>query len=53
MRALVNKGFTPRVVNAYEERIRALARDILEAAVERGEFDWVESVAAEIPMWVF
>ena len=53
MRALVNKGFTPRVMNAYEERIRALARDILEAAVERGEFDWVESVAAEIPMWVF
>jgi len=53
MRALVNKGFTPRVVNAYEERIRALARDILETAAERGEFDWVESVAAEIPMWVF
>ena len=26
MRAIVNKGFTPRVVNAYEERIRALAR---------------------------
>jgi len=53
MRALVNKGFTPRVVNAYEERIRALARDTLETAVVRGEFDWVESVAAEIPMWVF
>ena len=49
MRALVNKGFTPRVVNAYEERIRALARDILETAVERGELDWVESVAAELP----
>jgi cytochrome P450/nitrite reductase/ring-hydroxylating ferredoxin subunit len=53
MRALVNKGFTPRVVNAYEERIRGLARDIIERAIERGEFDWVESVAAELPMWVF
>ena len=53
MRALVNKGFTPRVVNAYEERIRALARDILETAVGRAELDWVESVAAELPMWVF
>jgi cytochrome P450/nitrite reductase/ring-hydroxylating ferredoxin subunit len=53
MRALVDKGFTPRVVNAYEERIRGLARDIIERAVERGEFDWVESVAAELPMWVF
>jgi cytochrome P450/nitrite reductase/ring-hydroxylating ferredoxin subunit len=53
MRALVNKGFTPRVVNAYEERIRRLARGILETAFERNEVDWVESVAAELPMWVF
>jgi cytochrome P450/nitrite reductase/ring-hydroxylating ferredoxin subunit len=53
MRALVNKGFTPRVVNAYEERIRRLARGILETAIERNEVDWVESVAAELPMWVF
>ena len=53
MRALVNKGFTPRVVNTYEERIRGLAQGILAAAFEQDEFDWVESVAAEIPMWVF
>jgi cytochrome P450/nitrite reductase/ring-hydroxylating ferredoxin subunit len=53
MRALVNKGFTPRVVNAYEARIRALAREIIDRAVEQTEFDWVESVAAELPMWVF
>ncbi len=53
LRALVNKGFTPRVVNTYEERIRALARGILAAAFEKTEFDWVEDVASEIPMWVF
>jgi cytochrome P450/nitrite reductase/ring-hydroxylating ferredoxin subunit len=53
MRGLVNKGFTPRVVNTYEERIRGLARGILATAFEQDEFDWVESVAAEIPMWVF
>jgi len=53
MRALVNKGFTPRVVNAYEELIRGLAREIIDRAVAEGEFDWVESVAAELPMWVF
>ena len=53
LRALVNKGFTPRVVNTYEERIRALARGILAQAFEREEFDWVEDVASEIPMWVF
>ena len=53
MRAIVNKGFTPRVINAYEERIRELARGILEAAFAQEEFDWVDDVAAEIPMWVF
>ncbi len=54
LRALVNKGFTPRVVNTYEERIRGLARGILEQAFAGDEeFDWVEQVASEIPMWVF
>jgi cytochrome P450/nitrite reductase/ring-hydroxylating ferredoxin subunit len=53
MRAIVNKGFTPRVINAYEERIRVLAGGILEQAFEEDDFDFVESVAAEIPMWVF
>jgi len=53
MRALVNKGFTPRVITTYEERIRGLARGILGKAFEEVAFDWVESVAAEIPMWVF
>ena len=46
MRGLVNKGFTPRVVNGYEERIRGLARGILAQAFEQDAFDWVESVAA-------
>ena len=36
MRAIVNKGFTPRVINAYEERIRELARGILDAGVRAG-----------------
>ena len=53
LRALVNKGFTPRVVNTYEERIRSLASGILAQAFERDSFDWVEDVASEIPMWVF
>jgi cytochrome P450/nitrite reductase/ring-hydroxylating ferredoxin subunit len=53
LRAIVNQGFTPRVLNAYEERIRGLARDILARATERGEFDWVADVASELPMWVF
>jgi cytochrome P450/nitrite reductase/ring-hydroxylating ferredoxin subunit len=53
LRAIVNQGFTPRVVNAYEIRIRGLAREILARACAHAEFDWVEAVASEIPMWVF
>ena len=53
LRAIVNKGFTPRVVNTYEERIRSLARGILDQALVQDELDWVADVAAEIPMWVF
>jgi len=53
LRAIVNQGFTPRVVNAYEARIRGLAREILGRAFEQATFDWVADVASEIPMWVF
>jgi len=53
LRAIVNQGFTPRVVNAYEQRIRGLAREILGRAMAQDEFDWVADVASEIPMWVF
>jgi cytochrome P450/nitrite reductase/ring-hydroxylating ferredoxin subunit len=53
LRALVNKGFTPRVVNTYEASIRRIARRILAQAFQAGEFDFVEAVASEIPMWVF
>jgi cytochrome P450/nitrite reductase/ring-hydroxylating ferredoxin subunit len=53
LRAIVNQGFTPRVVNAYEARIRGLAREILARAFERDAFDWVADVASELPMWVF
>jgi cytochrome P450 len=53
LRALVNKGFTPRAVRAYEEKIRELIRGILDDALPRGEFDFVEHVAAELPMRVF
>jgi len=53
LRAIVNQGFTPRVVNAYEARIRAIAQEILGRAFRRDTFDWVAEVASEIPMWVF
>lgn len=50
LRRLVSRGFTPRVVNTYEAAIRALASEVLDAALTETEFDWVTEVAQELPM---
>lgn len=50
LRSLVSKGFTPRRVNEMEDRIRALARQHLLPAIERGEFDFVADFAGKFPM---
>ena len=50
MRALVSKGFTLRRVRDLEERIRALARRHLGAALRRDEFDFVGDFAGLLPM---
>ena len=49
-RKLVNKGFTPRMINALEEHIRGQAVSIIEGAVAKGECDFVVDVAAELPL---
>jgi cytochrome P450 len=53
LRAIINKGFTPRAVRAYELKIRELFDTILDRALEMREFDFVEHVASELPMRVF
>lgn len=51
-RKLVNKGFTPRMINALEKNIRDTTKRIIEDAVAKGEVDWVVDVAAELPLQV-
>ncbi|HET7722262.1 MAG TPA: cytochrome P450 [Acidimicrobiales bacterium] len=51
-RLLVNKGFTPRMVARLEDDIRARTRETIQAAVERGECDFVTDIAAELPLQV-
>jgi cytochrome P450 len=53
LRAILSKGFTPRVIAAYEERIRDLARRVIGEAFARESFDLVRDVAVEIPIRVF
>ena len=52
LRAIVNKGFTPRAVAAYEDLLRELTQRILDDALPRGEFDFVEEVAKQLPIQV-
>ena len=49
-RRLVNKGFTRRTVGAFEEAIRQLAAEVVEAALPKGEFDFVAEIAEQLPM---
>jgi cytochrome P450 len=52
LRALIAKAFTPRVVAGLEPRIRELSRELLDAAVGRGETDLAADVAVPLPMLV-
>jgi cholest-4-en-3-one 26-monooxygenase len=51
-RKLVNKGFTPRMINALEAQIRETTARIVDDAVAKGETDFVLDVAAELPLQV-
>lgn len=50
LRQLVSRGFTPRRVAELDGRIRELARQYLEPALDAGEFDWIAKVAGKLPM---
>jgi cytochrome P450 len=52
LRLIVNKGFTPRMIGRLHERIREVAREIVDGIAERGECDFVVDVAAELPLQV-
>ena len=51
-RRLVNKGFTPRMVNQLHERIHVATDDILDSVIEQGSADFVTDIAAELPLVV-
>ena len=51
-RKLVNRGFTPRMINALEPHIRDMTRELIDGAVSKGSCDFVVDVAAELPLMV-
>ena len=50
LRRLVNRGFTRQTVETFEEPIRNLAIEIIERALNKNEFDFVDDVARILPM---
>jgi cholest-4-en-3-one 26-monooxygenase len=49
-RKIVRATFTPRAVDSYEARFREHARNIVDKVASRGECEFVEEVAAELPL---
>jgi cholest-4-en-3-one 26-monooxygenase len=49
-RALVSKGFTPRVIQHLEGRIREVVTDLIDAFAGRGTVDFVSGFASELPL---
>ena len=52
LRALVSRAFTPRRVDALEDRIRVLSADFLDRLAGRDSFDYVQDFAVYLPSMV-
>ncbi len=52
LRSLVNKDFTPRALAGYEMMLRELSREIINRASRHSELDFVEEIAAVLPIRV-
>ncbi|HXW85685.1 MAG TPA: cytochrome P450, partial [Candidatus Binataceae bacterium] len=52
LRRLISRDFTPKRIRELEPRIREIAREILERAEARGEFDLMSDLANVLPVKV-
>jgi cytochrome P450 len=52
MRRLVNKGFTPRAVDAMEPEIRRITNEILDTIAGKRSCDFVLEVSSQLPLAV-
>jgi cytochrome P450 len=52
LRGLVNKAFTPRIVQRLLPRMRAIADELLDAALEAREVDLVQALTYPLPVTV-
>jgi cholest-4-en-3-one 26-monooxygenase len=52
LRALVNKGFTPRMIAQLTAPVRRVCDELVDTVAERGRCDFVTEIAAELPLQV-
>jgi len=50
LRQIISRGFTPRSINGLHDRLVDRAKGIVDEALAKGEGDFVEEVAAELPL---
>jgi cytochrome P450 len=50
MRRVIRGAFTPKAVASYEENFRAHAKEIVDRVAAKGQCEFVEEVAAELPL---
>ena len=50
LRSIVSKAFTPRVVRTFELHFRELTVRVIEKALTQDRFDFVNAIAAELPL---
>ena len=52
LRSLVNKAFTPRIIQRLEGRMEAIAEELLDAALAKREVDLVQALSYPLPVTV-
>lgn len=52
LRRLIAKSFTPKNVRVWEDTVRQITSELLDDFIETGGGDWVEKVAAPLPIRV-
>jgi cytochrome P450 family 142 subfamily A polypeptide 1 len=50
LRALINRGFTPRMVKILEEKFRLITEEAIDAIAGKSECDFVASISVPLPI---
>jgi cytochrome P450 len=52
LRSLMSQNLTPRYLQRFQDALDGFCRDLLDQADDGGPFDFVDSIAAQLPLYV-